>query len=155
MEDAMTTEIINSLSPELPPATTDAVNANDVHRFVYTWFTMFEHRAPAGRLTRHLAADRPIRLSFPGTEPLRDAEQFAEWYGQLLANTVWNFHELTNVTVRPQGDGAYQVGFDVDWQGASPKTPRGRRTFPNADSVSRCASSGASSHARETRSKTR
>ena len=41
----MTTEIINSLSPELPPATTDAVKANDVHRFVYTWFTMFEHRA--------------------------------------------------------------------------------------------------------------
>jgi len=28
----MTTEIINSLSPELPPATTDAANANDVHR---------------------------------------------------------------------------------------------------------------------------
>ena len=72
---------------------------------------------PAARLTRHLAADRPIPLSFPGTEPLRDAEQFAEWYGQLLANTVWNFHDLTNVTVRPQGDGAYLVGFDVDWQG--------------------------------------
>jgi hypothetical protein len=113
----MTTEIINSLSPELPPATTDAVNANDVRRFVYTWFTMFEHRAPAARLTRHLAADRPIRLSFPGMEPLLDAEQFAEWYEQLLANTVWNFHELTNVTVHPEGDGTYQVGFDVDWQG--------------------------------------
>jgi hypothetical protein len=49
----MTTEIINSLSLGLPPATTDAVNANDVHRFVYTWFTVFEHRAPAARLTRH------------------------------------------------------------------------------------------------------
>ena len=113
----MTTEMINSLSPGLPPATTDAVNANDVRRFVYTWFTTFEHRAPAAWLTRHLAADRPIRLSFPGMEPLLDAEQFAEWYGQLLANTVWNFHELANVTVRPEGDGTYQVGFDVDWQG--------------------------------------
>ena len=50
-------------------------------------------------------------------EPLLDAEQFAEWYGQLLANTVWNFHELTNVTVHPEGHSAYQVGFDVDWQG--------------------------------------
>ena len=69
----MTTEIINSLSPELPPATTDAVKANDVHRFVYTWFTMFEHRAPAAQLAWHLAADRPVRLSFPGTEPLLDA----------------------------------------------------------------------------------
>ena len=112
----MTTEIINSLSPGLPPATTDTVNPNDVCRFVYTWFTMFEHRAPATRLTRHLAAG-PIRLSFPGMEPLLDAEQFAEWYGQLLANTVWNFHELANLTVRPEGDGAYQVEFDVDWQG--------------------------------------
>ena len=74
----MTTEIINSLSPGLPPATTDAVNANDVRRFVYTWFTLFEHRAPAARLTRHLAAERSIRLSFPGMEPLLDAEQFAE-----------------------------------------------------------------------------
>ena len=113
----MTTEIINSLSPGLPPATTDAVNANDVRRFVYTWFTMFEHRAPAAWLTRHLAADRPIRLSFPGMEPLLDAEQFAGWYGQLLANTVWNFHELANVTVHARWDGIYQVGFDVDWQG--------------------------------------
>ena len=113
----MTTEIISPLSPGLPPATTDAVNANDVRRFVYTWFTMFEHRAPAARLARNLAADQPIRLWFPGTEPLLDAEQFAEWYGQLLANTVWVFHELANVTVRAEEDGTYQVGFDVDWQG--------------------------------------
>jgi hypothetical protein len=113
----MTTEIISPLSPGLPPATTDAVNANDVRRFVYTWFTMFEHRAPAARLTRNLAADQPIRLSLPGTEPLLDAEQFAEWYGQLLANTVWVFHELANVTVRAEEDGTYQVGFDLDWQG--------------------------------------
>jgi hypothetical protein len=113
----MTTEIINSLSPGLPPATTDAVNANDVRRFVYTWFTMFEHRAPAAWLTRNLAAGRPIRLSLPGMEPLLDAEQFADWYGQLLANTVWNFHELANVTVHARWDGTYLVEFDVDWQG--------------------------------------
>jgi hypothetical protein len=78
---------------------------------------MFEHRAPAAQLTRHLATDRPIRLSFPGMEPLLDAKQFAEWYEQLLANTLWNFHELASVTVRPEGGGSYLVGFDVDWQG--------------------------------------
>ncbi|HEU5353147.1 MAG TPA: hypothetical protein VFU65_01735 [Actinocrinis sp.] len=113
----MTTETINSLSPGLPPATTEAVNSNDVRRFVYAWFTMFEHRVPTERLTRHLADDRPILLSFPDAEPLRDAGQFAAWYGQLLGNTAWNFHELTNVTVRAEEGGSYQVGFDVDWQG--------------------------------------
>jgi hypothetical protein len=112
----MTTEIMRPLSPGLPPATTDAVNANDVRRFVYTWFTLFEHRAPAARLTRHLAADQPLRLSFPGTGVL-DADGFAGWYGELLTNTHWVFHGLSNVRVHAEGDGTYQVGFDLDWQG--------------------------------------
>lgn len=100
--------------------TTDihAVNANDLRRFVYTWFTFFEHRAPAERLAAHLDDDRPLSLAFPGAEPLRDVKGFTDWYEQLLANTRWNLHELTNLTVGPAEGGTYHVSFDIDWEGA-------------------------------------
>jgi hypothetical protein len=104
-------------SPGLPPRDAQAVNANDVRRFVYTWFTLFEHRAPAARLAAHLATSRPVSLTFPGAEPLREIQQFIDWYEQLLANTRWNFHELSRLTVELAGDGAYDVAFDIDWQG--------------------------------------
>jgi hypothetical protein len=96
----------------------NAVNANDLRRFVYTWFTLFEHRAPAERLAAHLAGDQPLSLAFPGAEPLRGVEQFTEWYKQLLTNTRWNFHELTRLTVDPADDSTWNVAFEVDWEGA-------------------------------------
>src|SRR5262249_5262083 len=102
----------------------EAVNANDVRRFVYTWFTLFEHRAPAERLAAHVASSQLRSLAFPGAEPLRKVQQFIDWYEQLLANTRWNFHELSGLTVEladdadGDGDGAFNVAFDVDWQGA-------------------------------------
>lgn len=103
-----------ALSAGVPPRT----NANDVRRFVYTWFTLFEHRAPAPRLAAHLTTSEPLSLAFPGGQPLRDIQQFTDWYDQLLANTVWNFHELSRLTVEPAGDAAYDVAVDIDWQGA-------------------------------------
>jgi hypothetical protein len=92
-------------------------NANDVARFVYTWFTLFEHRARTERLTAYLTDGEQLSLSFPGAEPLRTGQQFSAWYDQLLANTTWNFHELSAMTIAPTVSG-FTVGFDVDWQGA-------------------------------------
>lgn len=103
------------LSPGLPPRDAEAVNANDVRRFVYVWFTLFEHRAPAERLAAHLATS-DLTMAFPGTPLIRDAQQFNAWYEQVIANTRWNFHELSNLRVERAGD-AYDVVFDVDWQG--------------------------------------
>jgi catechol 2,3-dioxygenase-like lactoylglutathione lyase family enzyme len=95
---------------------TASPNANDVARFVYTWFTLFEHRAHAERLTAYLGDDE-LSLSFPGGAPLRTVEQFSDWYGQLMANTTWNFHELSELAIQPTASG-FSVGFDVDWEGA-------------------------------------
>ena len=92
-------------------------NTNDVARFVYTWFTLFEHRAPAESLTAYLTDGEQLRLSFPGGRPLQTGKQFTEWYEELLANTTWNFHELSGLTIQPTVSG-FTVGFDVDWQGA-------------------------------------
>jgi hypothetical protein len=92
-------------------------NTNDVARFVYTWFTLFEHRARAENLTAHLADSERLSLSFPGSEPFHTTQQFTDWYEQLLANTTWNFHSLSGVTIEPAASG-FTVGFDVDWHGA-------------------------------------
>ena len=67
---------------------TQTVNANDVRRFVYAWFTLFEHRAPAERLAAHLPDDGPLRLAFPGADPLLTKRQFIDWYRTPLANTL-------------------------------------------------------------------
>lgn len=92
-------------------------NANDVARFVYTWFTLFEHRARAESLTAYLTDGEELSLSFPGGKPLQTGQQFTDWYEQLLANTTWNFHELSALTIQPTA-GGFTVGFDVDWHGA-------------------------------------
>jgi hypothetical protein len=92
-------------------------NANDVARFVYTWFTLFEHGARPESLTTYLADSEQLSLSFPGGEPLHTREQFTDWYRQLLTNTTWNFHELSGLAIGPTMAG-FTVGFDVDWQGA-------------------------------------
>jgi len=107
------------LSPGLPLTDSTTPTTNDVRRWVYSWFTMFEHRAPAERLVRHLAQDS-LSLTFPGGEPLRSRAEFAEWYDGLLANTKWNFHELTNLTVvagEDDGRPSFEVGVDIGWQG--------------------------------------
>jgi len=114
----MTTNTTAAPSLGLAPHDVHAVTANDVRRFVYTWFTLFEHRAPAERLAAHLTASQPLSLTFPGAEPLRDIQQFTDWYKQLLANTTWNFHELSGITVELAEAASYDVSIDIGWQGA-------------------------------------
>ena len=88
-------------------------NSNDVARFVYTWFTLFEHRARPESLTAYLADSEQLSLRFPGSE-MHNIQQFTDWYQALLANTTWNFHELSALTIQPAVSG-FTVGFDVDW----------------------------------------
>jgi catechol 2,3-dioxygenase-like lactoylglutathione lyase family enzyme len=91
-------------------------NANDVARFVYAWFTLFEHRARPENLTAYLADSEQLSLIFPGSE-MHTSQQFTDWYQELLVNTTWNFHEVSGLTIQPTVSG-FTVGFDVDWQGA-------------------------------------
>jgi hypothetical protein len=98
---------------------TETVTSNDVRRWVYEWFTMWEYRVPAERLVRHLAEDS-LSLTFPGGRPLGSAAEFTAWYEALLENTTWNFHELSNLAVvATTGNGSpqFEVGFDVSWRG--------------------------------------
>ena len=104
-----------TLTPHNPH--TVSPNTNDVARFVYTWFTLFEHRARVEILTAYLADSERLSLSFPGSDPFRTSQQFTDWYDQLLANTSWNFHEVSGLTIQPTSSG-FTVGFDVDWHGA-------------------------------------
>ena len=107
------------LSPDLPMTDSATPTSNDVRRWVYTWFTMFEHRAEPRELVAHLT-DGPLSMTFPGGEPLRNRSAFAAWYEDLLANTTWNFHELTNITVQATNTGThptFDVGLDISWQG--------------------------------------
>ena len=82
-------------------------------RFVYIWFTLFEHSARPESLTAYLADSEQLSLVFPGSE-MHTSEQFADWYRELLVNTTWNFHELSGLTIQPAVSG-FTVGFDVDW----------------------------------------
>ena len=83
-------------------------------RFVYIWFTLFEHSARPESLTAYLADSEQLSLSFPGGELLHTSQQFTDGYRELLANTTWNFHELSGLTIQP-AVGGFTVGFDVDW----------------------------------------
>ena len=112
----MTSEIDTSPSTTLPPRDAKTVTLNDVYRFVYNWFTLFEHRVPAAQLAAHLPGGEPFHLVYPGAE-LRDVQQFTEWYEQLLANTTWNFHRLAPLTVELAGDGNYHIDVEINWHG--------------------------------------
>src|SRR5579859_4328967 len=72
------------------------LNANDVRRFVYEWFTHFEHLADVEYYVDHIDAAH-MRISFPGMAPLTTHAAFAAWYTNLLAQTLWNFHDLAQI----------------------------------------------------------
>src|SRR5262249_21838411 len=60
-----------------------ATNSNDLRRFVYDWFTHFEHAAPSAFYLDHLDGKR-LDVRFPGVEPITSHEGFRRWYENLL-----------------------------------------------------------------------
>ena len=93
-----------------------ATNANDVRRFVYEWFTHFEHASTAAYYLGHLD-DKNMSLTFPGTPALTSHNDFAKWYENLLAQTLWNFHEVSTIQVKKISPRIFVVSFIVDWYG--------------------------------------
>ena len=53
-----------------------ATNSNDLRRFVYEWFTHFEHAAPTDFYLDHLA-DENLDVRFPGSDPMTSHTDFA------------------------------------------------------------------------------
>jgi hypothetical protein len=104
---------VTRFKPEGGPA---AANSNDLRRFVYEWFTYFEHAAPSRFLLEHLA-DENLDLRYPGVEPITSQTGFAGWYENLLAQTLWNFHDVSAIEIEEIAAGRYLVTFVVDWYG--------------------------------------
>ena len=93
-----------------------ATNSNDLRRFLYEWFTHFEHAAPVDFLLDHLAGEN-LDLRFPGSDPITSHAAFAAWYEDLLTNTLWNFHDLSAIQIKQTAAQEYLLTFVLDWYG--------------------------------------
>jgi hypothetical protein len=97
-----------------PSAGLAATNSNDVREFVFDWFRHFEHAAAPDYYVAHLSAT-DLKLAFPGGEPLTSPSAFVAWYNNLLAQTVWNFHDVSQLQVKRVSATEFAVSFIVDW----------------------------------------
>jgi hypothetical protein len=93
-----------------------ATNSNDLRRFVYEWFTHFEHAAPTDFYLDHLD-DGNLDLRFPGSDPITSPAGFTGWYENLLAQTLWNFHDVSAIQIKQTAAELFLVTFLVDWYG--------------------------------------
>ena len=91
-------------------------NSNDLRRFIYDWFAHFEHAAPTDFYLDHLV-DENLDLRFFGMDPIASHAEFAEWYENLLAQTLWNFHDVSAIQIEQTSARQYLVTFLVDWYG--------------------------------------
>ena len=91
-------------------------NPNDLRRFLYDWFVHFEHAAPVDFYLSHLD-DKNMQLTFPGMAPLASHADFAAWYSNLLAQTLWNFHDVSALQITQPSAHEVLVSFVVDWYG--------------------------------------
>jgi hypothetical protein len=99
-----------------PESDLAATNSNDLRRFVYEWFTHFEHAAPIDFYLDHLA-DQTLDVRFPGSDPITSHVAFAGWYDNLLAQTRWNFHDVSEIQTKQTAATQHLVTFVVDWYG--------------------------------------
>jgi hypothetical protein len=93
-----------------------ATNSNDLRRFVYEWFTHFEHAARVDFYLDHLA-DENLDFRFPGLDPITSHSDFAGFYENFMAQTLWNFHDISALQIKQLRAGQYLVTFVVDWYG--------------------------------------
>jgi hypothetical protein len=118
----MTTQPISATSHESqakqfkPVHGLAATNLNDLRLFLYEWFTHFEHAAPTDFYLSHLD-DKTMLVAFPGMAPLTSHADFAGWYENLLARTLWNFHDVSAIQIKRTGPQEYLISFVVDWWG--------------------------------------
>jgi hypothetical protein len=104
---------VTHFKPEdgLAPPTT-----NDLRSFLYDWFAHFEHAAPVDFYLSHLD-DGNMELRFPGSPPITSHSGFTGWYANLLAQTLWNFHDIDAIQIEKTAPTEYLLSFLVDWYG--------------------------------------
>ena len=94
----------------VPPTT------NDLRSFLYDWFAHFEHAAPTYFYLSHLDNGN-MDIQFPGSAPISSHAGFTGWYENLLAQTLWNFHDIHAIQIKEAAPLEYLVTFLVDWYG--------------------------------------
>ena len=104
---------VTRFKPEdgLVPATT-----NDLRSFLYNWFAHFEHAAPTDFYLSHLD-DGNMDIQFPGSEPISSHAGFTGWYENMLAQTLWNFHDIHAIQIKKTAPLEYLLSFVVDLYG--------------------------------------
>lgn len=100
----------------MPESGLAATNSNDLRRFLYDWFAHFEHATPTDFYLDHLD-DENLDLRFPGMDPMTSHADFAEWYENLMAQTLWNFHDISAVQIKQVAGGQYLMSFVFHWYG--------------------------------------
>lgn len=93
-----------------------AINRNDLRRFIYEWFTHFEHASDVSFYLSHFD-DKNMSATFPGAAPLTSHVDFARWYGNLLEQTLWNFHDISAIQIKQTEPQQYLISFIFDWYG--------------------------------------
>jgi len=93
-----------------------AINRNDLRLFIYEWFTHFEHASDVSFYLRHFD-DKNMSATFPGATPLTSHADFARWYGNLLTQTLWNFHDISAIQIKQTEPQHYLISFIVDRYG--------------------------------------
>jgi hypothetical protein len=94
-------------------------NENEIIRFVYQVYAMYDRHVPVERFLPLLAV-RNLEMRFPEGS-LRSHADFKRWYaniGQTIAN---NTHTLESVKVSVLGGGRYQAEIVGLWQAESKK----------------------------------
>ena len=104
---------VKQFKPEHGHATT---NSNDLRLLLYEWFTHFEHAAPGAFYLKYLD-DKDMHVTFPGQAPLTSHTDFGRWYSNLLAQTLWNFHDVSALDIKRTARHEFLVTFIVDWYG--------------------------------------
>jgi hypothetical protein len=94
----------------VPPTT------NDLRSFLYDWFAHFEHAAPTDFYLGHLD-DGNMDVQFPGVDPINSHAGFIGWYENLLAQTLWNFHDIHAIQIKRTTLHEYLVTFVFNWYG--------------------------------------
>jgi hypothetical protein len=94
----------------VPPTT------NDLRSFLYDWFAHFEHAAPTDFYLSHLD-DGNMDVQFPGSDAISSHAGFIGWYENLLAQTLWNFHDIHAIQIKKTTPQEYLVTFVVNWYG--------------------------------------
>jgi len=116
METASAVEYEAQVTRFKPERGLGAANSNDLRRFIYEWFTHFEHKAPADVYLGHLD-DGNMDLRFPGLDAMTSHADFVGWYENLMAQTLWNFHDISAIQIEEIAAGQHLVTFLFDWYG--------------------------------------